>query len=105
MNNRIRSFLPDDEANGSAVRLQHVSKVTGSMLQDALDVWGEIWQEFDGSLTSGTMIVPTAAKDFSPQCGWPELLEKFWRMRLYLASAKKFCDQEPAPPIDGASGE
>lgn len=73
-------------------RLKHLRNVSGSLLQDSLDIWGDIWDQMQGSLTHGVMVVPDMEKDFEPECGWPEFLEKLWLLRHYLDHAKRFCE-------------
>ncbi|OGP57207.1 MAG: hypothetical protein A2V67_03400 [Deltaproteobacteria bacterium RBG_13_61_14] len=77
--------LPED-------KLRHFRNVTGSVLQDALDTWGELWDEMQGTVTHGYLVTPPAAKGFQPQCGWPEFLEKMWLLKHYLDYAKRFCE-------------
>jgi hypothetical protein len=72
--------------------LRHFRTVTGSVLKDALNTWGDIWNEFQGSVTDGVMISPEAEKGFNPRCGWPEFLEKMWLLKHYLDYTKRFCD-------------
>lgn len=68
---------PDPE-----VMFRHFRNVTSVMTGEALQLWAEIYGEFDGTVTYGTMITADAKKGFHPRSGWPEFLEK---MRL-LAS-------------------
>ena len=78
-------MLPED-------KLRHLRNVTGSVLQDALDTWGEIWDELQGSVTHGYLVTPQAKKGFQPRCGWPEFLEKMWLLKHRLDYAKRFCE-------------
>ncbi len=73
-------------------KLRHFKNVSGSVLQDAQDAWGEIWDQFQGSVTHGFMVTPEAEKGFRPECGWPEFLEKMWLLKHYLDYAKRHCD-------------
>jgi len=73
-------------------RLRYFRNVTGSVLQDALDTWGDIWDEFQGSVTHGAMISPEVEKGFRPKCGWPEFLERMWLLKHRLDYAKRLCD-------------
>ena len=74
-------------------RLRHQRNIVGSVLQDAQDTWGDIWDEFQGSVTHGVMVLPEAEEGrFVPRCGWPEFLEKVWLLKHYLDCAKRFCD-------------
>jgi len=70
----------------------HFRNVTGSVVQDAQDTWGEIWDQLQGSLTHGIMIMPEVEKNFQSECGWPEFCEKLWLLKHYLDHAKRFCD-------------
>jgi len=72
--------------------MMHFRNVSGSLMQDALDTWGEIWDQMQGSLTHGVMIVPQAENDFRPECGWPEFLERLWLLRHQIDHAKRICE-------------
>ena len=71
-------------------KMKHFRNVAGVVLQDAQDTWAELWSELQGTVTDGIMILPKAEKGFKPQCGWPEFLEKMWRLKHYLDYAKRF---------------
>ena len=73
-------------------KLRHFRNVNGSILQDALDTWGDIWNQLQGSVTHGVMVTPEAEKGFVPECGWPEFLEKMWALKHYLDYAKRYCE-------------
>jgi len=73
-------------------KLRHFRNVTGSVLQDALDTWGSIWDEMQGSVTHGCMVTPEAEEGFRPECGWPEFLEKMWALKHYLDYARRYCE-------------
>jgi len=64
--------------------LKHFRNVTGSVTQDALNVWAEIWGELQEGVHSGVTIAPEANEGFKPSCGWPEFMEKMWLLRHYL---------------------
>ena len=72
-------------------KLRHVRKVTDSVLQDALDAWGDIWDQLQGTVTHGFMI-STEKEDLHPQCGWPEFMEKLWLLRHYLDYLKRLSE-------------
>jgi hypothetical protein len=80
-----RVVLPEE-------KLRHFRNVSGSVLQDAQDAWGDIWNQLQGSVTHGFMVRPEAEKGFIPECGWPEFLEKMWELKHYLDYAKRFCE-------------
>jgi hypothetical protein len=75
------------------VELDHLLKVAGSVSQDANQIWAEMWGEFRRIVTGSGMIVPEAAANFVPACGWPEFLEKFWLLKHYLDSIQRICER------------
>jgi len=75
------------------VELDHLLKVAGSVSRDANEVWAEMWTEFRRIVTSSGMIVPDAAANFVPVCGWPEFIEKFWLLKHYLDSIQRICER------------
>lgn len=81
-----REILTTDE------KLRHFRNVSSSVLKEAQEVWGDIWDQFQGSVTHGFMVTPEADKGFRPECGWPEFLEKMWLLKHYLDYAKRHCD-------------
>jgi hypothetical protein len=88
-NNKIydsKKCLPED-------KLKHFRNVLGSVLQDSLETWGELWNEYQGSVTHGYLVTEEAEKGFKPKCGWPEFLEKMWQLKHSLEYAKSFCDK------------
>jgi peptide methionine sulfoxide reductase MsrB len=72
--------------------LRHFRNVTRSMMEDALSVWSEVYGEFEGTVTCGTMITADAKKGFKPECGWPAFLEKMRRLEHYLDHAKRISE-------------
>jgi hypothetical protein len=72
--------------------LRRLREVNGSLIQEALNKWAELWDEFEDRVVCGVMILPEAGKGFKPRCGWPEFLEKMWQLKLYLDSARSFCE-------------
>jgi len=75
------------------VELEHLLKVAGSVSQDANQVWAEIWGEFRRIVTGNGMVIPEAAENFVPACGWPEFLERFWLLKHYLDSIQRICER------------
>jgi hypothetical protein len=67
-----------------ATELPHFRNVVGSVMQDALKVWAELWAQLEGRVVSSVAVLPEAKKGFEPSCGWPELLEKMCVIRHYL---------------------
>lgn len=78
-------LLPEEKA-------KHFRNIMGVVLQDAQDTWGALWQELQGEVTDGNLILPEAEKGFKPKCGWPEYLEKMWLLKHYLDYAKRFSE-------------
>lgn len=73
-----------------ARELQHFKNVTSNVMQDALNVWADLWGELQSSVTCGVMVLPEAEDGFKPSCGWPEFLEKMWLLRHYMDFARRF---------------
>ncbi|RJP64531.1 MAG: hypothetical protein C4532_19065 [Candidatus Abyssobacteria bacterium SURF_17] len=88
----LQSAQQVHEAVSPEVKLRHFRNVSGSMLQSALDTWGDIWNEFQGTITHGFLVTPESEHGFTPECGWPEFLEKMWLMKHYLDCTKRYCD-------------
>ncbi len=74
--------------------LRHFKNVTGSVMQDALNVWADLWGELQGSVTCGVMVRPEVENRFKPSCGWPEFLEKMWLLRHCFDFTRRFSQQE-----------
>ena len=81
------------EALGPEDRLRHLRNVTSSLMDNALNVWAELWQEFDERVVFGVAVLPQAKEGFKPECGWPEFLERMWLLRHYLDFAKRLSEQ------------
>lgn len=99
MNDRLRPVPPragdrsrESETLALETELRHLRNVSIVLLQEALDRWAELWEEFQRQVTAGMMVLPEAQRGFRPQCGWPEFLEKLWQLKFYLDSAKRFCE-------------
>jgi len=75
-----------------ATELQHFRNVTINVMQDALNVWADIWAQLQGKVVSGVMVLPEAHNGFEPSCGWPEFLEKMWLLRHYLDFTRRFSE-------------
>ena len=73
-------------------KFRHIRNVTGSVIQNAQDIWGELWRELQWEVVDGVMILPEAEKGFKPKCGWPEFLEKMCMLQHQLDYAKRFSE-------------
>ena len=71
--------------------LKNFRYVVAAVNDDALGVWGDLWNEFQQGVTPGGMVLPEMKKGFVPSCGWPEFLEKLWLMKHYLEYIQRFC--------------
>jgi hypothetical protein len=72
--------------------LFHFRNVNNSVLQEALDTWGDIWDKLQDFVTHGVLIRDEAVEPLEPKCGWPEFCEKMWLLKHYLDYAKKFSE-------------
>lgn len=75
-------------------QLDHLLKVAGSITQDANKTWAEMWAEFKQLTAGGSVVAADPGKGFTPACGWPEFLEKFWLLKHYLDSIQRICDKK-----------
>lgn len=73
-------------------KFKHFRNVAGVVLQDAQDTWTELWDQLQGEVVDGVMILPDAENGFKPKCGWAEFLEKMWLLKHKLDYARRFCD-------------
>jgi hypothetical protein len=71
--------------------LKNFRYVVAAVNDDALKVWGDLWNELREGVTPGGMVLPEMQKGFVPSCGWAEFLEKLWLMKHYLEYVQKFC--------------
>jgi len=70
--------------------LTHFRNVTNSVVQDALNVWSDIWGELEGDIACGAAVAPEDDRRFTPSCGWPAFLEKMWVLRQNLDFLARF---------------
>jgi hypothetical protein len=92
---RLVRFEGDDaqaigQAPSAQVELTHVRNVTSSVVQDALNVWSDIWAELEGGIAHGAAVAPQDGEGFTPSCGWPEFMEKMWVLRQNLTFLSRF---------------
>lgn len=73
--------------------LQNFKNVNNSLMQDALNVWAELWAELDGQVGPCNVDRAKAEDGFEPSCGWSEFLEKMWVLRYYLDFSKRLGQQ------------
>ncbi len=97
----VRAFeLPEDIAARLADdrrSVEHVLKdfryIVGSVDESALEVWEQLWREFQQGVTPAGAVTSEMEQGFQPSCGWPEFLERFWLLKHYLDYILRFCRQ------------
>ncbi|MCK8601803.1 hypothetical protein [Desulfoferrobacter suflitae] len=72
-------------------KFKHFRNVTGAVLQDAQDTWGELWEELQGAVVDGVLVLSDGKQGHQPKCGWPQFLEKMWILKHQLDYASRFC--------------
>jgi len=111
----IRSFeLPEDlvlppvpqDGQSFEQALKDFRYVVASVDASALQLWAEIWQEFQAGVTPAGAVTPEMSEGFQPSCGWPEFLEKFWLLKHYLDYLLRFSrEAEPNQPLSHTQHE
>lgn len=71
--------------------LKNFRYVVGSVNDDALKAWADLWKELQACMTPNGMVLPEMQDGFQPSCGWPEFLEKFWLLKHYLDYTHRLC--------------
>ncbi|MFC1762370.1 hypothetical protein ACFL6U_09855 [Planctomycetota bacterium] len=71
----------------AAEDLQGFKHATNDVMQDAINVWDELWAELESQKVAEGEVAATAA--FVPSCGWPEFLQKMWVLRNHLNFVKR----------------
>jgi hypothetical protein len=75
----------------STHELKDFKRVTNGLMQDALNVWDELWAELDGRDSPNG--ITKLESGFEPSCGWTEFLQKMWVLRHYLNFTKRYSRQ------------
>jgi hypothetical protein len=88
--NRISKALENTSASEDRA-LRNFRYVVASVNDSALAVWGDLWNELRGNVTTNGMVTPEMEQGFKPACGWPEFLEKLWLLKHYLDYIHRFC--------------
>ena len=90
----MENNLADNSQKAStATELQNFKNVNNSLVQDALNIWSELWAELDCQVGPGSKPVFESEAGFKPSCGWSQYLEKMWVLRNYLDFAKRISQQ------------
>jgi hypothetical protein len=86
------------------IELTHFRNVTGSVVQDALNAWADLWGELRNGAVCGGTVTSKMEKGFTPSCGWPEFLEKMWVLRNHLDFVARFSRSKTAWAGPNGSG-
>jgi len=74
--------------------LQNFKNVNNNLMQEALNVWADLWAELDGQVKPNNNVTKTDIKEgFEPSCGWSEYIEKMWILWYYLDFSKRLSQQ------------
>ena len=90
MENKLAENTPKTT---SMTELQNFKNVNNSLVQDALNIWSELWAELDFQVGAGTKSSSELDSGFEPSCGWSQYLEKMWVLKYYLDFAKRISQQ------------
>lgn len=81
------------KAGSPQARLDHFQDVTNGVVQDALNVWADLWGELQSGAVPRVGVPPEAEKGFRPSCGWPEFIAKMWLLKNHLDFMARFSRQ------------
>ncbi len=87
--------FPRGRRPGPAVEAGRLA-VVGRVLDSAQGVWADLWAELKPGVTPAGMVLPCMQHGFTPSCGWPEFLEKFWLLKHYLDCSGRMCQETSA---------
>ncbi len=85
-------------------KLWHFRNITKGVMQDALNMWDDLYKELQDSVTHADMASPEAGEGFKPSCGWPEFLDRMRLVRHYLDFARKFSEKDTPKNGSGIKG-
>lgn len=96
MTRKTKSNEGDEQAvsrrSSPAAELADFKNVTNSLVQDALNVWADLWAELEGRVEPDSTGHRNPNK-IEPSCGWTEYLEKMWVLKHYLDFVKRLSQQ------------
>ncbi len=76
------------------VALRDFKNVTHHVMQDALQVWAQLWGELESQITSADDQEANIPREFAPSYGWSEFINKMWLLRNYLVFTKRLSQRE-----------
>jgi hypothetical protein len=74
------------------VQLEHLLKVAGSVCLDANQTWAELWAQIKQAQNGSGQ--GEHGSSFTPECGWPAFVEKFWLLKHYMDSVQRICSKQ-----------
>lgn len=81
------------EIERTNAKLRHFRGVAASVMNDALKVWQQIWENCIDTRTCEEILEGIdATESHIPLCGWTELREKLYLLRHYIEYAQRLCD-------------
>ncbi|MEJ2705488.1 MAG: hypothetical protein P8Z79_23855 [Sedimentisphaerales bacterium] len=82
----------DSQSTSHLSELQDFKNVTNNLVQDALNVWADLWAELEGRVEPDGAAGGANSK-VEPSCGWTEFLEKMWVLKHYLDFVRRLSQQ------------
>jgi len=86
--------------------LRHCAAVTSGVLEQAFEVWEELWADCQDPRSPEEIIdgKPLDRGDL-PQSGWPSFLERLHLLGTYLDYTRRLLAGTSSPEAGGAQGE
>ena len=85
---KVNPTESNTQGSWSPEELRDFKHVTNGLIQDAINVWDELWAELDGTDESAGLV--KLESGFEPSCGWTEFLQKMWTLRHTLNFVKRY---------------
>ena len=81
------------EKERANAKLRHYRGVAVGVMNDALNLWQEIWETCQDPRTCIEIIEGKSEPEGAiPTCGWPEFMEKLHLLRHYMDYTKRLCE-------------
>jgi len=77
-----------------SAKMRHLQGVAASVMEDAMNVWLEIWEACRDQRSCEEIILgdENEPRNTPPHGGWPELCEKLDLLGHYIDYTKRLCD-------------
>ena len=82
MKNQVKLDARMAGDRSAQAKLRDLKSVTHDAVQDAINVWDELWAELD--VQGDPADAPSPEARFEPACGWTDFLKKMWVLRHHL---------------------